>query len=93
MSETHTPGPWRAIKNRNRGFQIGGKVDRPAYFAKVADVRVSEHTTADAHLIAAAPDLLEACEEALATLYDQNSELGKKIRAAISKAKGPAHAD
>jgi hypothetical protein len=105
MSETHTPGPWRAIKNRNRGFQIGGKCDRPAHFAKVADVRVSEHTIADAQLIAAAPELLAACEALMEpmrryrehgtwTVGDEKLLFAAHdaARAAISKAKGPTHA-
>ena len=42
---------------------------------------------ADARLIAAAPDLLEACEEALCC-FDSPGPVADELAAAISKAKG-----
>jgi hypothetical protein len=45
---------------------------------------------ANAHLLAAAPDLLAACENALRLLEDMDAAeyIGPKLRAAIQKARG-----
>jgi hypothetical protein len=83
----HTPGPWKAedsfgtlgLKNifDNDGEYIGG-------------VRNSDD---NARLIAAAPDLLEACEAAL-EMWTNGASVGDwqrnsvKLIAAIAKAKG-----
>lgn len=55
----------------------------------------SAEAAANAHLIAAAPDLLAACEEVLALMDDHNVNAPNKwsaavdqMRAAIAKAKG-----
>lgn len=46
----------------------------------------------NARLIAAAPDLLEACEAVAATTWSRNTAtiIGEQVRAAIAKAKGEA---
>ena len=54
MNAKHTPGPWEASERNGRG--MGWKAG-PAWLG--ADTR-SEQTAADARLIAAAPDMLEA---------------------------------
>lgn len=43
----------------------------------------------NAQLIAAAPDLLAACQRAYECCYDKNSEDGMMLKAAIAKAIGP----
>jgi predicted TIM-barrel fold metal-dependent hydrolase len=68
MSEqTHTPGPWRARKVGGQGFpgQVGYAIDFNVDQEQVVDFVYEE---ADAHLIAAAPDLLAALKYALDAL-------------------------
>lgn len=101
----HTPGPWRFVvppDGGNRTRQIIAAApdsDRNAYPHTVgrwiADVRGawgSEQMESDARLIAAAPDLLEACE-AMIEEYETGKqtpayEIREKARAAINKAHG-----
>ena len=64
----HTPGPW-CVENgwlqREEGAYVDGR-----YFS----ICVSSTTVADIHLLAAAPDLLEAIKDALkCTPHDGNS--------------------
>lgn len=68
----HTPGPWRIIEDKgalNEAYWIG-----PEPFHSICEVRNGaedeeyggeETEIANARLIAAAPELLEACREAL----------------------------
>lgn len=92
MSEhKHTPGPWvaRADGPANwviRSVDYGDIVHRNCY----PNPKVDTTTEADARLIAAAPDLLEAC---MAARYDTHTpegitEANKLIKAAIEKALG-----
>ena len=85
----HTPGPWKA------NFAISGEVyifggDRN--FARVFDEwRDEANQEANARLIAAAPDLLEALEAIMR--YPKiseyvGSELANKADAALAKARG-----
>jgi hypothetical protein len=48
-----------------------------------------EMQRANSHLMAAAPDLLEALKASYATLYDKDCELGRQVAAAIAKAEAP----
>jgi len=70
---THTPGPWVIIK-RNHKSILGNafRVEREAGSPTIAIVRFSDNPAmneeiglANAHLIAAAPDLLEALQVSL----------------------------
>ena len=79
MSEKtmHTPGPWVVTrgswsKDCNAQYELEG-------------VKVLQ--AADARLIAAAPDLLEALQDALFLLWPYTEE-AKKAVAAIAKATG-----
>jgi hypothetical protein len=83
MSE-HTPGPW-VWTDYGELSGAGDVVMDADYF--------SEPSEADARLIAAAPDLLAACEAMLVELDEWEQELGRHpacdlARAAIAKAKG-----
>jgi hypothetical protein len=83
MSETkHTPGPWRL--DTWNGWLLSAE--------DVGIVKFDMNRTllADAKLIAAAPELLAACELALLDMDSwQISGPGRKaIEAAIKKAKG-----
>ena len=79
----HTPGPWhidpiKAHANGNR--RIIAEQCTPVAV-------VPEHLAADARLIAAAPDLLEALTKAATMLHPDLDEY-KAVRAAIAKATG-----
>ena len=93
----HTPGPWVADKVTPRvldgdPYWRVGVVDGTCLYVGCGD----EHDEADAHLIAAAPDLLDALRdlEAMAERYRQPGapipDAQKKARAAITKAVGRA---
>ena len=60
----HTPGPWKAHTGQSRGTHIGPYVtDSQADIVALVDYQTfgdSEQSNANAHLIAAAPDLLTA---------------------------------
>jgi hypothetical protein len=85
MSAKHTPGPWKFVQ--------GGSGNFPTWNVRIGSNLVTlpsaasmETLDADARLIAAAPDLLEALKLALSIIG-----FGKEhdaISAAISKATG-----
>lgn len=92
----HTPGPWRVgnVDRTTPTVLSGGRL-----IAEVHDLCIpSEHAddVANAHLIAAAPDLLEACLHALSTVkrWDKTGipqpTLLRSLRDAIAKAEGGA---
>ena len=87
MTEQHTPGPWR-ICTCDLGYQPLGHRDAE----KRIVIRASPSVQANARLIAAAPELLAACIDALEVEENMaqcpDSELAKRLRAAIAKAKG-----
>jgi len=102
---SHTPGPWEATRLEPDGFlirQYGWEIRTPAWDVTTwiehgAPIRKEE----DAHLIAAAPDLLEAAEMAcnvLAAINLREPEwLGVpmailKLQAAIAKVEGESNA-
>jgi hypothetical protein len=93
--KTATPGPWHwaapgDLRNED-GVEVGGRLDR-------LDLTDHEHE-ADALLIAAAPDLLVACQRADALLGELRRHVSglhavhaenvlETVRAAIAKATG-----
>jgi hypothetical protein len=88
---THTPGPWRlASDDEFCEFKKQVVVELPAQEI-LAPQQVQEcDETGDAHLIAAAPELLEACEHALEALRLQgvsdDDPILMRLAAAIEKA-------
>lgn len=91
----HTPGPWH----------VAGGVIRDGHDHDVAQIYGMRHwepgfgplsvdeQNANANLIAAAPDLLEACRETLRVLEDPRSttampHTARMLKAAIAKAEG-----
>jgi hypothetical protein len=90
----HTPGPWK--EDAWVGTDPYDDPDGP--FVEVGNVRWSPNKvdvpaaieqTANARLIAAAPELLEACEGLLNALPSATTHPAiKAARAAIAKAKG-----
>ena len=94
----HTSGPWKVFNNR----EIGpiSKEDDQSYSMMLPVAYIEQYDypndyEANANLIAAAPDLLEALQE-LYHLIDSahdgkrvfTTEMQKKVRAAIAKATG-----
>jgi hypothetical protein len=101
----HTPGPWLKTRATNKPIHECDFLIHTANEKHIAEVfeqqwplskaRSIIDPTANAQLIAAAPDLLEACEEFMFTLsYPGEAKLlagvlaAKKISIAIKKAKG-----
>ena len=87
----HTQGPWEFVDNSLVGPKID---DKPVWLRPVILRSETGITKADAQLISAAPDLLEAledlvclCEFALNGEYSVDDEL-QDARAAIAKARG-----
>lgn len=91
----HTPGPWAVEGARVVAFDASMRL----LVAQVNVVRTGEERTANAHLIASAPDLLAACREMLsvvdeayaATGYIKTAETStqrQRIEAAIARAEG-----
>ena len=90
MKTQHTPGPWAIYVNAPSDVVIR-KMSKDGY-ELCAIARVSSGY-ANAHLIAAAPELLEALDAALKLIelvMPIDGDVTRKARAAIAKAKGGA---
>jgi hypothetical protein len=86
MTTKHTPGPWHYAE-----CQMGAPfIDTEAIGDLFASVLPLDEERANVRLMAAAPDLLEACEAVAATTWSKNTAtiIGERVRAAIAKAKG-----
>jgi hypothetical protein len=102
MNTKHTPGPWKARKGFDSEtievFAPNSKIKKPFQPTDLAVVQAdSREGKANARLIAAAPELLEALEEAETYLVERGVDIrgvtGRtvilpKMRAAIAKATG-----
>ena len=89
---SHTPGPWEVERRWSNGCEICPIIASKSKW--IADVVGAPHlgfsdTIDNARLIAAAPDLVEACEAIIARGADDYSGM-KAVRAAVAKAKGTA---
>lgn len=93
----HTPGPWYAHWGHPTTSRVASIKSPSRYVGlEVADVYgtderdLDNENTANAHLIAAAPELLEALEalEDAGYLNDIYAPTAEKVRAAITKARG-----
>lgn len=94
--QTHTPGPWRATGGRYIPIvaNVNGKdaqIGRAESFGQISD----EECEANGALIAAAPDLLKACQQAeYAFRVPAGTRIGCEflaltmLREAIAKAEG-----
>ena len=92
----HTKGPWNATKFN----PVTGEIDDCYLYVEpgiaVIERKVKgrdQHDTANARLIAAAPDLLEALEYCLDCLGDEfalPADCQNNARAAIAKSRGEA---
>lgn len=92
MTKQHTPGPW------SRNISADGKyptifAGRNQHVAVASQQKDPAETEANISLIAAAPELLEACAQALAAM-ELNGHAAEYtpglLRAAIAKARGEA---
>lgn len=88
----HTPGPWKAYVGRRpsvyaEGYGNINLLTTRNGFQKGTSPRGLEQAKADANLIAAAPELLEALKEML-DLYIWDSDASDRAKAVIAKAEG-----
>lgn len=90
----YTPGPWRLHQTSTRAVFAGLPPDEDA--VAHVDGGFEDARIANARLIAAAPELLEALRECVDCVTDlvteahEDPEVLKKSRAAIAKATGTA---
>ncbi len=94
----HTPGPWtKGTSNEGKECVWLNGLTEPFYGMGPDHTWIDCGTEANANLVAAAPDLLEALKEAELVLAEKLRRLGAdpnvsptthRIRAAISKATG-----
>ena len=82
----HTPGKWQAVKMAQQIGCAEWCVQYGDDGEHIADVVYEE---ADAHLIAAAPELLAALEESVREIgYTLPSDYVKRYESALKKARG-----
>ncbi len=94
----HSDAPWAVLVDRRAGAKILSRArvvaDVPCDVLRSADLdesaTMSDRAVADAYLISAAPDLLNACQAALTAMNGHKSytEAVLSIRQAIAKAMG-----
>jgi alkylhydroperoxidase family enzyme len=84
----HTPGPWAVGPDLEVFYALNGVgITRPLKLTSMAGR--TEEDRANARLIAAAPEMLEALQDLLNDVGKASSMLGAvKARAAIAKARG-----
>lgn len=81
MTTAHTPGPWVARKDTDSMFGDDWMIGRPV--GKPDEIAVC--SARDAHLIAAAPDLLAFAQWIARRAHDLSAE-GKRARELIAMA-------
>ena len=84
MSAKHTPGPWNTYVNDHRSVVVRKMFDDQTESNEIARCCSG---FADARLIAAAPDLLEALK-AVVRVADRKTDEFDAARAAIARAEG-----
>lgn len=87
----HTPGPWNRIKGDRNVYSAAGTVCKTP--AILGGGSAATNWEANARLIAAAPDLLEALEALLdyaESGWDHFPDVSVNARAAIARARGEA---
>jgi hypothetical protein len=95
MTTQHTPGPWAHSPGQDTIWARDGNLLIASTDYTRGEMAINEDN-ANASLIAASPDLLTACESALALLTNPNAEpfdadaVTAILRTAIAKAKGEA---
>ena len=102
MAAKHTPGPWYHtgnVENVGTDFLWCGQVqplrEPRRYVGDICNIQSCDHiqgitvdeAQANARLIAAAPDMLDACRQALLHFEDDQT-ISHVLAAAIAKAEG-----
>lgn len=91
MNSAHTPGPWAVSGTDTVGTYVGGRYEYTCVAMVGPERRAAEgEREANARLIAAAPDLLDALERLVANLDEGDFISATRIegaRAAIGKAR------
>lgn len=97
MNAKHTPGPWLLIDATDDEIAITTDARMADDIVPIVEVQIGwdepleSEQRANARLIAAAPDLLEACQGLLDALPSATTHPAiKAARAAIAKATGDA---
>ncbi len=97
---THTPGPWMAIPGdaetrEMSSIHVAEDSDHPDNPMLIGyalfdwqNEKQQQEDLANARLIAAAPNLLEACRSAAKHWEDTDAPIGKVLRDAIATAEG-----
>lgn len=92
MTAQHTPGPWTVLTTADKSRVVANARAGEGWTIAILRQGDTPEWAANARLIAAAPDLLEALEAADAVLSgrvrDLNYQVRDKVRAAIAKARG-----
>lgn len=89
MKTSHTPGPWLLAESDGTFVYALNEQGFNRFYAHVQDAHTpKEELRANAKLIQAAPDLLEALEEIVKNDPFKQSSAGIIARAAIQKATG-----
>lgn len=91
MGTEHTPGPWHQLADGFIYAKDGGRVADPKPWSPAHKARTDETVKANARLIAAAPDLLDALIDLLHQSKLSKDEGGwdfEQAEAAIAKATG-----
>jgi hypothetical protein len=96
-THTHTPGPWKTVLSAStRAVTTANEAPKQATICRLFTECVAFEPgefEANAQIIAAAPELLQALKELCADKYladPINADRMKNARAAISKAEGNA---
>jgi hypothetical protein len=93
-TSAHTPGPWSNERIWDTpASRIHARVHGvPVALAEAFTMRGAGEKEANARLIAAAPELLEACELVIGSMAvgadDFSQEVLRRVRAAVAKAGG-----
>jgi hypothetical protein len=94
---THTPGPWSIFSDRADRTTIGSRIARICDMHGKDPAFYTDEDAANARLIAASPELLEALERwismALNSGLEGCDEILEQAEAAIAKAKGQEEED
>lgn len=92
---THTPGPWKTRSHRSNSYVSGGVDDSKEELWITVQTPGDDVRAANARLIAAAPELLDALYAALPYVeegeefnHPEKRDLSKTIRALIAKVEG-----
>ena len=87
---TDFKGPWNTEETKHKQIFITNNSHE--YIAIMVNIIDEETNNKNAFLVSAAPDLLEACEEAMKLVYPVSGEneaaIYEKLGKAIAKAKG-----